>query len=115
MGWLDAWLCFIQAAACEGGGILFILLLALLGAASSAARTPPLRDPVLIRIGILCRWERSCIRKQQAAMVSALSYVERKSPPRRRIHMCNRNASRASDRLDWVGFYNCIRNMDVGR
>ena len=96
-------------------GILFMLLLALLGAASSAARTPPLRDPVLIRIGILCRWERSCMRQQQAAMASALRYVERKSPPQRRIHACNRNASRGSDRVDWVGFYNCIRNRRVGR
>ena len=97
------------------GGILFMLLLALLGAASSAARTPPLRDPVLIRIGIICRWERNCVREQLAAMASALRYVERKSPPQQRINICNRNASRGSDRVDWVGFYNCIRNRRVGR
>lgn len=99
----------------KAGGILFMLSLALLGAASSAARKPPLRDPVLIRIGILCRWERTCVRQQQTAMASALRYVDRKSPPQRRIDTCNRNASRGSDRVDWVGFYNCIRNSKVGR
>jgi hypothetical protein len=83
--------------------------------AAAAARRPPLRDPVLIRIGVLCRWERSCIARQQSAMASALRYVNRKSPPTARIHACNRNASRGLDRVDWVGFDNCIRNPRVRR
>lgn len=95
------------------GAILFMLSVALVGAAASAARRTPLRDPVLMRIGIICRWERTCIQQQQAAMAAALRYVDRKSPPPSRIHACNRNASRGSGRVDWVGFYNCIRNKRI--
>lgn len=98
------------------GAILLLVEIALFGAAvSAAARRPPLRDPALIRVGILCRWERGCMQKQQSAMTSALRYVDRKSPPVARIHACNRNASRGVDRVDWVGFNNCIRNPRIGR
>jgi hypothetical protein len=97
------------------GAILLAMALAAAVSAASAARRPPLRDPVLIRIGVLCRWERSCIARQQSAMASALRYVNRRSPPTARIHACNRNASRGMDRVDWVGFDNCIRNPRVRR
>jgi hypothetical protein len=30
-----------------------------------------------------------------------------------RIHACNRNASRGSGKVDWIGFYNCIRNKRI--
>lgn len=97
------------------GKLLFLLSLALLLPVPSAARRVPLRDPVLIRIGILCQWERACVARQRSAMASALRYVERKSPPKARIRACNRNASRGADRVDWLGFYNCIRNPRIGR
>jgi hypothetical protein len=97
------------------GAILLAVAVASAASAAWAARRPPLRDPVLIRIGILCKWERSCIARQQSAMAAALRYVNRKSPPTARIHACNRNASRGLDRVDWVGFDNCIRNSRVRR
>lgn len=84
-------------------------------AAPISARTPPLRDPVFMRIGIMCRWDSGCVTRQRNAMIAALSFVERKSPPPARIHACNRNASRKHDRVDWVGFNNCIRNKKMGR
>jgi hypothetical protein len=96
--------------------ILLVLSAALLAAGPSAARRPPpLRDPVLVRIGMICRWDRACMQAQQGAMAAALHYVDRKSPPARRIRACNRNAARGADRTDWVGFYNCIRNRRIGR
>lgn len=99
----------------SAGGVLAMLLIALAGAAPLAARRAPLHDPVLIRIGTICRWDRTCIQQQQSAMTAALQYVARKSPPPARLHVCNRNASRGLDRVDWVGFYNCIRNRRIGR
>jgi hypothetical protein len=53
------------------------------------------------------------MKEQQSAMAAALRYVERKSPPPLRIHACNRNASRGSGKVDWIGFYNCIRNKRI--
>ena len=94
-------------------GILFILLTALSSAGASAPRRAPIHDPVLLRIGILCRWEHNCIQEQQSAMAAALRYVNRKSPPPSRLHACNRNASRGSGKVDWIGFYNCIRNKRI--
>jgi hypothetical protein len=109
-------LVYLPATMQPAGGILLVIAIALLGGAESAtARKPPLGDPVLIRTGILCRWERRCMQKQQSAMAAALRYVERKSPPPARIQACNRNASRGSDRMDWIGFNNCIRNPRVRR
>ena len=95
------------------GGIFVVLLAVLAGAVQAAPRKVPLDDPVLLRIGILCRWERGCMKEQQSAMAAALRYVDRKSPPPSRIHACNRNASRGSGKVDWIGFYNCIRNKRI--
>jgi hypothetical protein len=97
----------------RAGGIFVLLLAVLAGIAQAAPRKAPLHDPVLLRIGILSRWERNCMKEQQSAMAAALRYVERKSPPPLRIHACNRNASRGSGKVDWIGFYNCIRNKRI--
>ena len=76
---------------------------------------PPLKDPALLNIGFVCRWERSCITKQRAAMWTSLRYVESKKPPAWKIQLCNRNASRNGTRKDWVGFNRCIRNPVLGK
>ena len=77
---------------------------------TAAAKLPPLRDPVFLNIGFVCQWQTVCIEKQQSAMKKALNYVKRFDPPRWKIEQCNRNASRARDRVDWVGYNHCIRN-----
>lgn len=83
-------------------------------AAAASARSPaPLYDPVSLNIGLGCQWQHSCIVKQTKAMNKALKFVRNKRPPSWRIQTCNRNASRKSFRVDWVGFNNCIRNADV--
>jgi len=84
------------------------------GAAASQARAP-LFDSVRLNIGLNCRWERRCIAAQTSAMDSALNYVRASHPPQKRIHICNRNASRGRYRVDWIGFDNCIRNAGVHR
>lgn len=70
----------------------------------------PLFDPVKLNIGIACRWDRRCMDQQHRAMRKGLGYVAKYRPPLWRIQQCNRNASRASARVDWVGFNNCVRN-----
>ena len=70
----------------------------------------PLYDSVRLNIGINCRWERKCIAAQYKAMNAALHYVRRNRPDATRIQQCNRNASRGRNRVDWIGFNNCIRN-----
>ena len=97
----------------RSAAILLMLLPALASAAPPAARRAPINDPVLLRIGIVCRWERSCVKEQRSAMAAAIRYVDRKSPPPSRIHACNRNASRGFGKVDWIGFYNCIRNKRI--
>ena len=66
--------------------------------------------PVLNNIGSLCRWQKSCIARQQQSMQSALAFVSSSRPPIWRVQLCNRNASRARNKVDWVGFDACIRN-----
>ena len=95
--------------------VKWTLAVLLLASASGAAAFAvdahaPLYDSVSLNIGINCRWEQRCIAVQQRAMRRALEYVRTKRPPASRIHLCNRNASRARARVDWVGFDNCIRN-----
>ncbi len=93
-------------------------LLAAAGAAMAAAALgstpadarPPLYDPVLLNIGIVCRWDARCMDRQDDAMRRSLKYVRKKSPPAWRIQLCNRNAGRKGQRVDWVGFDRCIRN-----
>jgi hypothetical protein len=71
---------------------------------------PPLYDPVFLNVGFVCRWEARCMDRQRSAMKRALKFVRKTSPPSWRIHLCNRNAGRNRERVDWVGFDHCIRN-----
>lgn len=85
--------------------------LAVVWPAGAEARTkPPLRNPALLNIGFVCRWQANCIRSQKRAMARALQYVKKYPPPAWKIQLCNRNSSRNGTRKDWVGFNNCIRN-----
>jgi hypothetical protein len=43
-------------------------------------------------------------------MKDARGYIAKYRPPVWRVHLCNKNAARATDRIDWVGFNQCIRN-----
>jgi hypothetical protein len=74
---------------------------------------PPLRDPALLNIGFVCRWQRACMTKQDRNMRSSLHYVKTRKPPVWKIQVCNRNASRNGTRKDWVGFNRCIRNPAI--
>lgn len=82
-------------------------MLAMSGTAFAAA---PIYDPVMLNIGVNCQWQKHCISKQRRAMESARKYIEKRNPPLWRIHVCNRNAARSPERVDWIGFNNCIRN-----
>jgi len=76
----------------------------------AAAKPPPLRNPALLNIGFVCRWQAPCIRRQDQAMGRALRYVAKYQPPAWKIQLCNRNSSRNGTRKDWIGFDNCVRN-----
>ncbi|HEY6661971.1 MAG TPA: hypothetical protein VIZ66_03515 [Sphingomicrobium sp.] len=78
--------------------------------AAEARSPPPLRNPALLNIGFVCRWQPGCIRQQEREMQGALRYVKKTSLPAWKIQLCNRNSSRNGTRKDWVGFNNCIRN-----
>jgi hypothetical protein len=82
---------------------------------AAAYGTIPLRNPILLNIGLNCRWEPRCMAVQQKAMNRALTYMSKSRPPTSRIHRCNRNAARPGWRVDWVGFNHCIRNRAMGR
>lgn len=84
--------------------------MALQAADARAERRSILHDPVALNIGINCQWQARCMAKQRAAMKRALAYVAKTRPPQWRVHLCNRNASRGGNRVDWIGFENCIRN-----
>jgi hypothetical protein len=90
------------------------LLFALSSAVSAAQAAAPLYDSIGLNIGFNCRWQQSCIAEQQRAMKHSLAYVNKRQPPVWRVHLCNRNASRGRNRVDWVGFNNCIRNASLG-
>ena len=70
----------------------------------------PLYDAVALNIGVNCQWQQRCIGKQRRAMNDARKYIAKYNPPLWRIHLCNRNAGRGTERVDWIGFNNCIRN-----
>ena len=82
-------------------------------AAAHARAAPPLKNPAVLNIGFVCRWQPHCIRKQEIAMGVALRYVQTYRPASWRVQQCNRNASRGGTRVDWVGFNNCIRNPSL--
>ena len=86
------------------------LLLPLAVPAAAAQTRVPLYDSIGLNIGLNCQWRSSCIANQQRAMTRALGYVKTQRPPLWRIHLCNRNAARGRNRVDWMGFDNCIRN-----
>jgi hypothetical protein len=92
------------------GGKVVVAALALLAAAFEAHAAAPIYDPVVLNIGVNCQWQQRCIGKQRRAMKDARDYIAKTNPPLWRIHLCNRNAARSRDRIDWVGFNNCIRN-----
>lgn len=94
-------------------GLLALAALALMAAASESGAVAPLYDPVSLNIGINCQWQQSCQRKQMKAMDKARKYIAATNPPLWRIHLCNRNARRATARIDWVGFNGCIRNAQL--
>ena len=48
-------------------------------------------------------------------MNRALSYVAKRRPPKYQIQLCNRNARRAGNRVDWIGYEHCIRNPALKR
>jgi len=78
-----------------------------------AEARPMLYDAVALNIGVNCQWQQQCMGKQRNAMKRALYYVETRRPPHSRIQLCNRNASRGRNRVDWIGYENCIRNTSL--
>lgn len=90
--------------------MLAALMVAIASAAMAAQARVPLYDSIGLNIGINCRWQQKCIREQQRAMKRALAFVRKQQPPVWRVQLCNRNARRGLNRVDWVGFDNCIRN-----
>jgi hypothetical protein len=48
--------------------------------------------------------------RQDDARKSALKFVRKQNVPAWRIQLCNRNAGRRGERVDWVGFDHCVRN-----
>ncbi len=77
----------------------------------AASLRRPVVDTVTLNIGLVCRWDRTCIAKQKSAMRKALKYVTKYQPPQWRLHLCNKNAARGGEsRVDWIGFNQCVRN-----
>jgi hypothetical protein len=104
MDWKVAWLAVALCSAGAGSAGLW-------AAAAQARGAPLIRNPVVLNIGFVCRWQDRCIRNQQRAMRRALKHVAKYPPATWRIQLCNRNASRGGTRVDWIGFNNCIRNQ----
>jgi hypothetical protein len=92
------------------GWKVVVALAALTGIYAPAPAVAPLYDAVSLNIGVNCQWQQRCIGKQRRAMNDARKYIAKYNPPLWRIHLCNRNARRGTERVDWVGFNNCIRN-----
>jgi hypothetical protein len=90
--------------------LAFIGGLILCSAPVQSRDAPPLRNPALLNIGFVCRWQAKCMKVQERAMKRSLKFVRKKRPPTWKIELCNRNASRGGTRVDWVGYHNCIRN-----
>ena len=82
-------------------------------AATARAERPLLNNPALLNIGLSCRWDTHCMTVQRKAMKRALAYVRKARPPSWRVQLCNRNASRGYQRVDWLGFDHCIRNKEL--
>jgi hypothetical protein len=93
--------------------ILAMVALAAISFSASAARTAVLHDPIALNIGVNCQWQPRCMAQQRSAMKQALRFVAKARAPQWRIQLCNRNASRGGNRVDWVGFDHCIRNSSL--
>ena len=91
---------------------LFLVCCAMPASAGTILRGQ-LADPVSLNIGLGCQWELSCINRHKRAMNNALKYVAKYQPPQWRIEQCNRNAQRGRERVDWIGFNQCVRNADL--
>jgi hypothetical protein len=91
-----------------------LLMIALLSLTPHGPRSnPPVRNPALLNMGFVCKWQEVCIRKQQRAMKRSLSYLRAEVIPRWKIGVCNRNSARGGTRKDWIGFENCLRNPAI--
>jgi len=90
--------------------ILVAAALAAIPLTGSGATASVLHDPVTLNIGVNCQWQTRCMSQQRGAMKRALNFVARSRPPQWRVQLCNRNARRGGNRVDWIGFENCIRN-----
>jgi hypothetical protein len=94
---------------------------ALITVASAAAGqsrwdpVPPLKNPALLNVGFVCRWQQSCITTQMRAMRRSLTYVNSRKVPAWKVQLCNRNAARNGTRKDWVGFNRCVKNPALRR
>ena len=84
--------------------------LAALPLSANWARAPVLHDAVALNIGVNCQWQARCMAQQRRAMGQALSYIAKARPPQWRVQLCNHNASRGGNRVDWIGLDHCIRN-----
>jgi hypothetical protein len=87
-----------------------VALAMFVGSRAPALAVIPLYDAVALNIGVNCQWQQRCIGTQRRAMNDARKYIAKYNPPLWRIHLCNRNARRGTERVDWIGFNNCIRN-----
>ena len=85
--------------------------LAIVAGPARAQPRPILYNPVSLNIGVNCQWQSNCMSRQHSAMKRSLNYVAKKRPPQWRVQLCNRNARRAGNRVDWAGFDHCIRNQ----
>ena len=100
-----------------------LIMAALFGAALTVTPAPAasaatilrgqLADPVSLNIGLGCQWDSDCIGRQKSAMKKALKYVSKYRPAQWRVEQCNRNAQRGRQRVDWIGYNNCIRKADL--
>ena len=88
---------------------------AILIVSSAASARGIVHDPVTLNIGVNCQWQSSCMKLQRSAMKRSLAYVSANQPPQWKIQLCNRNASRGGERVDWVGFDHCINNAALKR
>ena len=95
--------------------ILVAAALAAIPVSASGARAAVVHDPVALNIGVNCQWQPRCMAQQRSAMKHALAFVAKARPPQWRIQLCNRNASRGGNRVDWVGYDHCIRNAALYR
>jgi hypothetical protein len=90
--------------------ILVAAALAAIPFSAGAERRALLHDPVALNIGVNCQWQPRCMADQRGAMSHSLGFVAKTRPPQWRIQLCNRNAGRGGNRVDWIGFDHCIRN-----